>query len=216
MQLTLGYSPWGNGDSIYPFNRIFHHKVDVRTTGLDGVDAFVLWGGVDINPKLYNKQPHPFTQENSKQLSRRDEWEWSTLHECVKRGIPIIGVCRGAQMLCAAAGGTLIQHVDGHGGWHGLQFRNGETCPTNSLHHQMMYPFEIEHDMIAWSSQPLSSVYEEEYRGVTNQKMEHYVEPEIVWFPKLKGLAIQGHPEGYSPPPEFVDKCCELVKEYVL
>lgn len=213
--LVLGYSPWGNGDRIEPFNKIFQYRQNVEKAGFKGIDALVLWGGTDIHPSFYKAKPHRTNQTWGQHPSKRDVFEWKAIKFCVHHEIPIIGICRGAQLLCAAAGGKLIQHVENHMGWHSITFADGSTSTTNSLHHQMMYPFDVDHDLIAWSSKRLSACYEEEVVGVNNLTMLEKPEPEIVWFPQLQGLAIQGHPEGYSPPPDFERLCCDLVEKYL-
>lgn len=125
-----------------------------------------------------------------------------------KAGLLIVGICRGAQLGCALSGGILVQHTTGHGHSHRITTIDGETFIASSLHHQMMYPFDVEHKLLAWSTRPQS----EEYRGISEDewkkwprkvydelKSEDIIEPEIVWFPKTKCLAIQGHPEMMAP-----------------
>jgi gamma-glutamyl-gamma-aminobutyrate hydrolase PuuD len=108
-------------------------------------------------------------------------------------GLPIIGVCRGAQMLCALAGGILFQHVNHHGGRHVVKTFDDREILVNSLHHQMMCPTGTNHELIAWMPQKLSDVYVDEDRLVPSEEV--VVEPEFVYFPDIKGFAIQWHPE---------------------
>jgi putative glutamine amidotransferase len=126
----------------------------------------------------------------------RDEFEWHFMQQAVKVGCPIIGVCRGAQMLCALAGGYLIQDVDGHGTAHEVDTYDGKTLVVSSVHHQMMAPWDVEHEMVAWSRLRLSP---ENYTDVNAAGEDIQVqvpcEPEFVYFPKVKGFAIQWHPE---------------------
>ena len=72
-------------------------------------------------------------------------------------------------MLCAAAGGYLIQHVENHGGYHDVQCADGSVVETNSCHHQMQYPFDVEHELLMWIEQKRSSVhYVGSGRSITN------------------------------------------------
>jgi anthranilate/para-aminobenzoate synthase component II len=217
--LTLGYLGMGTG-ATEPFDVIFGHSELVTAAeikaGLD-LDALVIWGGEDISPSLYNEKPAK--QCGAGPLpSRRDVAERDACRACIERGIPIIGVCRGAQLLCALAGGRLLQHVEGHAGRsHSMMTCDNMNIITNSVHHQMMYPFEIEHKMIAWAHPKISHVHIDQY-GSNDPRMANKVEPEIVWFPKIKGLAIQGHPEFIAKPDEspFVQYCLDLIDEYIL
>lgn len=213
-QLILGYSPWGNGNRIEPFDRIFDKKQDVFDKGFQNIDALVLWGGEDIHPSYYKQKAHPYNQADN-EPSERDVFEWKSILYCKANNIPIIGICRGAQMLCAAAGGKLIQHVKGHCSHHGLETIKGKKITTNSVHHQMMYPFEVPHTLIAWADIPRSTTYEEEKMGETSNDMFGRPEPEIVYFPALKAIGIQGHPEFMSANEEFISFCLSETKDYL-
>src|SRR5574343_471523 len=67
---------------------------------LEGTDALVVWGGEDIHPALYN-DVNTHSSVYTDGPSTRDTYEWALMKEAIKRDIPIIGVCRGAQRLCA-------------------------------------------------------------------------------------------------------------------
>lgn len=187
----------------YPFDALLDWEEDPvirarqvyaidRPDELDKDAILVVWGGADIHPSLYKKGRSHYS-EAATAPTKRDILEWECMQLAVKQGNPIIGVCRGAQMLCALAGGHLIQHIEGHG-WneHEVTTKDGRRLYTNSIHHQMMYPFDVEHDLVAWTSQPLSDVYMDED---VNRK-DITKEPELVVFPQLKGVAVQWHPEG--------------------
>lgn len=152
-------------------------------------DVLVVWGGGDISPSLYNKPVGKRTSASATP-SLRDKVEWKMMNGAKEQGIPIIGVCRGAQMLCALAGGHLIQDVNNHGGSHMVTTPNGEMFMTNTIHHQMMYPFDVKHEMLA-SIAKLATRYVE-----VDDEVEMPCEPEYVYFPEVKGFAIQWHPEG--------------------
>jgi putative glutamine amidotransferase len=75
---------------------------------LDGLDGLVITGGKDVDPARYGQAPHPKTDEPRHD---RDEWEFALLAAALKRGLPVLGICRGAQVLNVALGGTLHQHL---------------------------------------------------------------------------------------------------------
>lgn len=77
---------------------------------LDRVDGVVIAGGADIEPARYGAQDHPRTKNTRPE---RDTFEFWLLDEALRRGVPVLGVCRGMQVLNVALGGTLRQHVPG-------------------------------------------------------------------------------------------------------
>ena len=81
------------------------------------VDGLYLTGGYDVDPTLYGQDPHP---ETDAPRADRDTWELALIAAAERRGMPILGVCRGAQLLNVFRGGTLHQHVPdvvGHTGY---------------------------------------------------------------------------------------------------
>jgi putative glutamine amidotransferase len=83
---------------------------DARTARavLSGVDGLLLAGGADIDPARYGavRGPHTDTPRTD-----RDEWELTLAAEARRRELPILGICRGMQLLNVALGGSLTQHL---------------------------------------------------------------------------------------------------------
>lgn len=75
---------------------------------LDGIDGLVLTGGKDVDARLYGELPHA---EADEPRTERDAWELALLRGALDRGLPVLGVCRGAQVVNVALGGTLEQHL---------------------------------------------------------------------------------------------------------
>jgi len=75
---------------------------------LDGADALLLAGGADIDPSAYGAEPHPETKATYK---LRDDFEVALARRAMERDIPMLGICRGMQLLNVAAGGDLVQHL---------------------------------------------------------------------------------------------------------
>lgn len=188
--------------------------------------VLIIWGGSDLSPSIYGQKPNKWTGAGEK-LSDRDRSEWTMAMKAIELGIPTIGICRGAQLMCCLSGGSLIQHVNGHaGGYHKIVTDAGEQYNCPSLHHQMMFPWltpdgkEIAHDMLAWTEKPLSDCYLGEPEGDDPNGRSIILpghEPEVVWFPVTKSLCIQSHPEFiHDMKHPFIKYCLALVKQYVL
>ncbi|MDQ1552603.1 MAG: putative glutamine amidotransferase, partial [Actinomycetota bacterium] len=75
---------------------------------LDGLDGLIVTGGRDVDPARYGQAAHPATDAPAPD---RDTWEDALLLGAIKRELPFLGICRGAQVLNVALGGTLIQHL---------------------------------------------------------------------------------------------------------
>ena len=79
------------------------------------LDGLIIAGGADIDPARYGAVPHPMTQNSRLD---RDSWEWALLDAAEAAGTPVLGICRGMQLMAVRAGGKLEQHlpdVVGHG-----------------------------------------------------------------------------------------------------
>jgi putative glutamine amidotransferase len=75
---------------------------------LDRVDALLLAGGADIDPASYGAEPHPETRGT---WPDRDAFELALARRALERDMPVLGICRGMQLLNVALGGTLVQHL---------------------------------------------------------------------------------------------------------
>jgi len=88
---------------------------DAVVPALDALDAIVLAPGRDIEPSRYGQDPHELLAPTE---PRRDAFELELIAAALERGLPILGMCRGIQILNVALGGTLAQDVsllvDGH------------------------------------------------------------------------------------------------------
>ncbi|WP_448004077.1 gamma-glutamyl-gamma-aminobutyrate hydrolase family protein [Agromyces bauzanensis] len=72
------------------------------------LDGLIVSGGADVDPARYGQQPHPRT---GAPRTDRDAWEDALLAEAIAVELPFLGICRGAQVLNVALGGTLVQHL---------------------------------------------------------------------------------------------------------
>jgi putative glutamine amidotransferase len=80
---------------------------------LDLLDGLILAGGSDVDPAAYGAERHPETRGCSQE---RDAFEMALAARAVERDLPLLGICRGMQVLNVARGGTLLQHLpESHG-----------------------------------------------------------------------------------------------------
>ncbi len=123
---------------------------------LDLIDGLLLAGGADIDAAAYGAEPHPLTVGT---VPVRDGFEIALARRAMERDLPVLGVCRGMQIMNIARGGTLLQDLPerlGHerhrpvlgtfeGADHGVELEAGSLaaraagttrCETKSHHHQ--------------------------------------------------------------------------------
>ena len=103
---------------------------DLAPEALDGVDGLVLSGGGDINPVRYDAE---WATETSNVDDERDVSELALVDVALDRGLPILGICRGAQLLNVALGGTLVQHLPDRAIGHLDRGRRHETVHDVTL-----------------------------------------------------------------------------------
>ena len=75
---------------------------------VERLDGLILSGGADVAPRLYGAQPHART---TVVRPGRDDWEMRLLRQALAADLPLLGVCRGLELMNVALGGTLRQHL---------------------------------------------------------------------------------------------------------
>lgn len=163
---------------------------DKHTAYTARLDRLILLGGSDISPFFYGE---PLIDSNQPDKSR-DVIEWILVRRAMTENVPILGICRGHQMLTVAHGGTLWQDIRTgpgafeHGNRHGLVSvakRLAKWLPAetvNSYHHQAVRRVPGGFDVLASSPD-----------GIV----------EAVWRPGA--LGVQWHPElMYAREPKWV------------
>lgn len=208
---NLGFGPNKAGG---PFAGMFGAVRNITTIEeVKGCSAVVFWGGTDISPTLYHEIPNKFNEADVLPSSR-DLFEWGVMKECIKNGIGIIGVCRGAQLLCAFSGGKLLQDIGGHSSGHAIVTATGEIFSAPGNHHQMMWlPGEAR--LIGWAHGISHDFYLDQHNCM-NTLPRDFKAPEVAYFPNQKGIGFQYHPEWAQDNARAVTFAQECVEEYVL
>jgi putative glutamine amidotransferase len=91
------------------------------------VDGLVFTGGADVDPTFYGDEPHPRLRAG---IRRRDEFELAIAQAAVAKGLPVLGICRGMQVVNVALGGSLLQYVGPEEGY----LRHGTGSPAAAFH----------------------------------------------------------------------------------
>jgi putative glutamine amidotransferase len=163
---------------------------------LDLVDGLILAGGADVDPASYGEPPDPHTKGT---VPERDQFEIALAGGAMERDLPLLGICRGMQLMNVARGGTLIQHLPddvGHedhrrslGSWenadHDVRLAEGSLAEraagekihsTKSHHHQAVARIGEGLEVTGWAT--IDDL------------------PETIEDPSLRfALGVQWHPE---------------------
>ena len=192
-----------------------HFGFDYCTWADPRADVFHFTGGADIGPGLYSHQPIPGTHSSSD----RDAKELAAFVEAKRLGIPMTGFCRGAQLLCSLTGGTLYQDVDNHAGRsHPIRdIESGNVFNVLSVHHQVMNPAK---DARVLCEGPGIWTYRRYWDPESEMEVADAYptdrEPEVVFFPSIKGLGVQSHPEWMNTDSALVQTFWRYFEELVM
>ncbi|MEU1705785.1 gamma-glutamyl-gamma-aminobutyrate hydrolase family protein [Streptomyces sp. NPDC005706] len=103
------------------------------------LDGLVVAGGPDVDPARYGAERSPRTGPPAPE---RDAWELALIESALTAGVPLLGICRGMQLLNVALGGTLVQHLDGHAELVGV-FGGHQVKPVPGTRYAGIVPEEV-------------------------------------------------------------------------
>ncbi|MBP0457235.1 gamma-glutamyl-gamma-aminobutyrate hydrolase family protein [Streptomyces montanisoli] len=104
------------------------------------LDGVVIAGGPDVEPARYGARPHPRTGPPARE---RDAWELALIDAALDADKPLLGICRGMQLLNVALGGSLVQHMEGHVGEVAGEFGAHTVTPLPGTRYASLVPGEF-------------------------------------------------------------------------
>lgn len=184
---------------------------DARVTGspellVDRIDGLLLIGGVDLEPAAYGAERTGRTEQTE---PRRDSFELALAGAALRRDLPVLGICRGLQLLNVATGGTLHQHLPDSG--------FGEHRPSpGRLDSATFHEVEVGCDTLAarLAGSGVQTVNSHHHQGVDALGDGAVVSawslpdrlPEAVEWPSHRyALGVQWHPEAAELDHAFTD-----------
>lgn len=164
------------------------------TREIKKADLIVFTGGADISPQLYHSKKHNLTIT----FPTRDKKELLLLGHALRKEIPIVGICRGAQLINVALRGSMYQHVDGHreGKLHKVRdLWTDKEFMASSSHHQMMIPHKSAEVLAVANVTRRRERYNEKGHYVFESAGKIWQDPETVIYFDNNALCFQPHPE---------------------
>jgi putative glutamine amidotransferase len=152
----------------------------------------VIAGGADVAPARYGAEPHPRTGPAAPD---RDAWELALIEAALADGVPLLGICRGMQLLNIALGGTLVQHLEGHQGPPGVfDHHDIKPVPGTLLAAALPQPVSVP----TYHHQAVDRLG----RGLLASAYAEDGTVEALELPDARGfaLAVQWHPEAGDDP----------------
>lgn len=175
----------------------------------DLADLVIFTGGPDVDPSLYGEEKHESTQFNTE----RDSFDVAMYSYCMTQGIPMLGVCRGAQFLAVMNGFKLYQDINNHHSTHDIFDCIGKKIIRNisSVHHQaVIYEPDKGMEMLAHCANKATT----RWHNPEQATYGHQPDVEAFFIRDTCCLGVQGHPE-YRNYEEYSAWCAGLIEAYV-
>jgi putative glutamine amidotransferase len=172
-------------------------------------DLVIFTGGPDVDPQLYGEEPHESVQVSSD----RDAYDLKMYARCMADGIPMLGVCRGAQFLAVMNGFKLYQDINLHHTSHDMYDCINKRIIKNvsSVHHQaVIYEPDKGMEILAHCANRATT----RHCNPKDTVFGYQPDVEAFFIRETCCIGIQGHPE-YRKHEEFSAWVCSVIEKYV-
>ncbi|WP_180539066.1 gamma-glutamyl-gamma-aminobutyrate hydrolase family protein [Nevskia soli] len=172
-------------------------RLPSKAPALAEVDGLLLMGGEDVNPALYQQEPHPATEKPD---DERDAVELRLIREAVTANVPVFAICRGLQIVNVEHGGTLVQDVADR-----LRHRKRPVDKATPAHTVVIEPDTLLRRVLGAPEASVNSRHHQAIERLGNglfvsardsedQTIEAVERNDLRFF-----LGVQWHPENQSP-----------------
>ncbi|MBI3140294.1 MAG: type 1 glutamine amidotransferase [Rhodocyclales bacterium] len=193
------------------------HRSNIRLSDYAAhLDGLVLQGGADLSPQTYGEEPLRPEWSGDRV---RDVYEMELLHEFIEAGRPVLGICRGAQLINVAFGGTLYQdissqmedaaeHVHADYDRHTHELRLEPDSPLARL-----FPGREQGRVVSIHHQAVKALGRE-LRVEATSVPDGLIEA-IRWTGRGYVLGVQWHPEFHPPGAADILDCTPILDEFL-
>ena len=145
-----------------------------------GLDGIIFSGGADVHPQLYHREVEP---ECGRTDPARDAMEKAAFELASARNLPMLGICRGLQLINALLGGTLVQDIP--------------TAYPGAQHEQQGARHDMCHEVTLIPGTPLGELFEGQEKLMTNS-FHHQCVKELAPGLVVNAVAAEGFPEAFT------------------
>ena len=206
--ISLGYNPKKNSvNTVYVQSVLKNGGVPYLVPVTDDVemlrqivaqlDGLVMTGGEDINPKFYGEENHPELGEVNHE---RDSYDLTLVKLAIEHNVPILGICRGLQLINVAMGGTLYQDLPSQ---HSQQINHRQESGTILAHKVLVTPDTQTSKVLGVGELMTNSLHHQAIKKLApglkiTGKAEDGVVEMVEGYPTRPILAVQYHPEYFA------------------
>jgi putative glutamine amidotransferase len=193
------------------------HRSSIRLSDYAGtLDGLILQGGADISPQCYGEDPRHPDWVGDRQ---RDAYEMELFHEFMEAGRPILGICRGCQLINVALGGTLYQDIETQYEQAAVhvhpdydKYSHAITWGDDSGFGKL-YPEPVERKVVSIHHQAIRTL------GKGLRVEARSVDDQLIEAIRLEGkpyvLGLQWHPEFHPPGFAGLLDCTPILDEFL-
>jgi putative glutamine amidotransferase len=187
------YHRWIAGEENVEVICLSHHENNLEDTSR--CDGIVLTGGEDVHPRFYNKKEY---LELCHEIDEtRDEFEFRVLDRAEKNKLPLLGICRGLQVVNVYFGGTLLPHIPAYG-----KFDHSKTGTADRYHTIQVDPNSSLNEIVGGISGEINSAHHQSADLIGKGLVANALSPDGI-VEGLEGtdmkdnflLLVQWHPE---------------------
>jgi len=191
---------------------------DEAPAHLDGLAGVCFSGGGDVHPDYYGLELSSLSQGIDR---ARDEYEIALAGACRKKGLPLLGICRGCQLLNVAFGGTLYQDIDAEAPFETHRHKHSADDPER-FHVIRVAPNSVLFELAGAGEATVNSHHHQAVRrpgeGLAVVAWAEDGVVEALVGDGGRTLAVQWHPERMEPPDRwpiahFVRMCAEGARQ---
>ena len=144
------YHRWFAGEKNVELIRLSHHQNNIEDTRK--CDGVVLSGGEDVHPRYYNR--NEYLELCDEVDEARDAFEWKVLDYTESGKMPVLGICRGLQVVNVYFGGTLLPHIPVFG-----KFDHSKTSSDDRYHTVQLDPNSLLKEVVGETQGEINSAH---------------------------------------------------------